>query len=112
MWSSTSEHYTKPCRKISSEDSRLQLVWSSWQEDKREREREREKNGKETGMRKRRQVGVTKALRWDLLWILLGTKMQMVEAAGEEISTRQETDCKLEKVSVFRAGNEIRWKRM
>ena len=69
-------------------------------------------NGKETGMMRRRQVGVTKAPRWVLLWILLGIKMHMVEAAEEEISTRQETECMLETAPVPRAGNEIRWKRM
>ena len=50
-------------------------------------------------MTKRQQVGVTKALRWVLLWILLGIKMQMVEAAEE-------------KVPVPPADNEIRWRRM
>ena len=69
--------------------------WKEWEEDAKER-----------------RVGVTKALRWVLLWILLGTRMQMVKTTEEEISTRQETDCVLEKVPVPRAGDEIRWKRM
>ena len=72
---------------------------------------EREKNGKGAGKMKRRQVSVTKALRSVLLWILLGIKM-LVEAAEEEISTRQETDCMLEKVPAPRVGNEIRWSKM
>ena len=56
-------------------------------------------------------MGVAKALRWVLLWIMLGTTY-MVKAVEEEISTRQETDCMLEKVPVLRAGDEIRWKRV
>ena len=55
----------------------------------------REKIGKETGMMRRQQVGSTKALRWALLWILLGVKMQTVEALEEEIPAHQETDCML-----------------
>ena len=77
-----------------------------WQEEKRE------KNGKETGMMRRRQVGGAKAPRWVLLWILLGVKMQMVEALEEEIPACQETDCRLETARVLHVGSEIRWKRM
>ena len=62
---------SKPCRKI--EDSRLQPLPSTWQEEKTEKNG---KNGKRNRRkRKEEQEGVTKALRWVLLWILLGTRM-------------------------------------
>ena len=95
---------SKPCRKT--EDSRLQPLASTWQEELREENGKNGKNGK-TNRRKRKegQEGATKALRWVLLWILLGTRMQTVKVA-EEISIRQETDCMLEKV------HETRWMRM
>ena len=74
----------------------------------RGRRRRGRKNGKETGKRNRRKrkekLGVTKAPQWVLLWILLGTRMQMVKAVEEEISTRQETDCMPEKVPVPSRG--------
>ena len=94
---------SKPCGENSPKGPRLQPLRSNWRE-------KRGKNGKETGMMRTRQVGVTEALRLVLLWILLGIKMQMVEAAEEEISTRQETDWMLETAPFHRAGNEIRWK--
>ena len=104
--SSHVEHHTqntssKPCRKRSTEGSRLQPLPSKWQE------QEREKIVKETGMMRRRQVGGTKALRWVLLWILLGVKKQMVEALEEEIPANQETDRMLETARVHRVGHEI-----
>ena len=37
--------------------------------------------GKEIGMVRRSTVGGMKALRWILLWILIGVRMHMVEAA-------------------------------
>ena len=57
-------------------------------------------------MMRRRQVGGTKALRWGLLWILLGVKKEMVEALEEEIPAHQETDCVLETALVPSVGNE------
>ena len=58
------------------EGTKLQTLRSSGQEEKRK------KIGKEIGMMRRRKVGGMKALRWILLWILIGVKMQMMEAVG------------------------------
>ena len=41
---------------------------------------------------RRRQVGGMKALQWILLWILLGVKMQTVEALEAGISAHQEME--------------------
>ena len=76
-----------------------------WQEEKK-------KIGKEIGTMRRRQVGGMKALRWIMLWTLLGVHMQTVEALEEGIPARQETDCMLETAPVLRVDNEVRWKRM
>ena len=46
----------------------------------------------------KRQVGVTKASRLVLFWILFGTRVQMVKVVEEEVSIRQEMDRMLEKV--------------
>ena len=89
---------SKPCRNNSSEDSRLQPLQSTWQEEKREENGKHRKRSRRK--RQERQVGGMKALRLVLLWILLGTR----SAVEEEISIRQETDCMLEIVSVIRAG--------
>ena len=53
----------------------------------------------------------TKALRWILLWILIGVKTQMVEAAEEEIPIRRETERMLETALVPRVGNIARRRR-
>ena len=53
-------------------------------------------------MTSRRQVGGVKALRWVLLWILLGVRMQMVEALEEEIPAHQETGYMLDTALVPR----------
>ena len=101
---------SKPRRKNSSEDLRLQPLRSTWQEEKREENGKNEKRSRRK--RKGWQVGGTKALRLVLLWILLGTRMHIAKAVEEEVSIRQETDCMLQKVPVPRAGDEVRWKRM
>ena len=59
--------------------SQSQPLRSMWQEENRQ------KSGTEIRTKRRRQVGGTKALRWILLWILLGVKMQTVKALEEEI---------------------------
>ena len=108
---------SKPCEKNGSEDSRFQPLLCTRQEEKREEENEKRSKRKaprasSQQMVHKRQVGVTKALRLVLLWILLGTRMQMVTAVEEEISIRQETNRMIEKVHVPLAGGGIRYKRM
>ena len=57
-------------------------------------EEKRGKRGK-SGMRARQMSGM-KALRWIVLWILIGVRMQMVEVAEEEIPARREMERMLE----------------
>ena len=57
---------------------------------------QRKEIGKETGMVRRSLVGGMQALRWILLWILIGVRMQTVEAAEEEIQARREMERMLE----------------
>ena len=90
----------------SAEGTELQTLGSSGQEEKRK------EIGKEIGMMRRRQVGGMKALRWILLWILIGIKMQMVEAVEKEIPARQEMERMLETALVHRVGNMARWRMM
>ena len=63
-------------------------------------------------MRRRRMSGL-KVIRWILLWILVGVKTRMVEAAEEEISARQEMVLRIETLLAFRLREEsmARWKR-
>ena len=84
----------------------LQTLGSSGQEEKRK------ENRKETGMRRRSKVGGRKALRWILLWIPICVRMQMVEAAEEEIPARREMERMLEKAPVPCLGNIAKWRRM
>ena len=58
-------------------------------------------------------MSVVKVLRLILLWILIGVKMQMVEAAEEELPARQEMVIFFETPIVprLREGNRARWKR-
>ena len=63
-------------------------------------------------MMRTRQVGGMKALRWILLWILIGVKMHMVEAVEKEIPARQEMERMLETALVPRVGNTARWRMM
>ena len=58
------------------------------------------------------QVGAMKVLRLLLLLILLGTRVEMVRAVEEEISTRKEMDRILENVLVHRADSSNRCVRM
>ena len=97
---------SKPCRKSPTEGPGLQPLQSKCQEEKRK------KIGKEIGVVRRRQLGGTKALQWILLWILLGAKMQMVEALEEKIPAHPETECMLVTALVSRVRNEIRGKMM
>ena len=57
-------------------------------------------------------MGGMKALRWILLWILIGVRMQMVEAEGEKIPARREMERMLETAPVPRVGNMAKWRRM
>ena len=57
-------------------------------------------------------MGGMKALRWILLWILIGVKMQMVEGVEEEIPASQEMERKLETAVVPRVRNMARWTMM
>ena len=78
----------------------------------KEQEQKRKKLGKETGMMRRRRMSGMKVMRWLLLWILIGVKMRMVEAA-EEISARQEMVLRSETPVLPRLQEESRakWKR-
>ena len=79
---------SRPCKKNASEGSRLQALLCSRQEEKREEENEKKSKRKERPVNKwvhKRQVGVTKASRLVLPWILLGTRMQRVKAVEKEI---------------------------
>ena len=49
----------------------------------REQEQKRKNLGKEIGMMRTRRTSGMKLVRWILLWILIGVKMRMVEAAEE-----------------------------
>ena len=46
------------------------------------------------------------------MWILIGVRMQMVEAAEEEITARRQIVRMLETALVPRVGNMARWRRM
>ena len=59
-----------------------------------------------------RQMSRMKALRWILMWILIGVRLQMVEAAEEEIPARREMERALETALVPRVGNMARWRKM
>ena len=61
---------------------------------------------------RRRQVGGVRAPRWLLLRILIGVKMQMVEAVAEEIPARQEMKRMLETALVPCVGNNGKMKVM
>ena len=54
-----------------------------------------------------------KVIRWSLLWILIGVKMRLVEAAEEELSARQEMVLRSETSPAPRLQEEskARWKR-
>ena len=87
------------CSKSFAEGIKLQTLRSSGQEETGK------KIGKEIGMMRRRKVGGMKALRWILLWILIGVMMKMVDALEEEIPGSKEMERMLETALVPRAGN-------
>ena len=94
------------CSKSLSGSTELRTLRSSGQEEKTK------EIEKETGMMRRSKVGGMKALQWILVWILIGVRMQMVEAAEEEIPVRREMERMLETAPVSRVGNMARWRRM
>ena len=84
-------------------------------EEKREEENGKRSKRKERPVNKwvhERQGVVTKASWLVSLWILLGTRMQMVKAVEEEISIRRKMDRMIEKVHALHAGGGMRYKRM
>ena len=98
--------FSKLYSKSLSGSTELQTLQSSEQEEKRK------EIGKETGMMRRSKVGGTKALPWILLWILIGVRVQVVEADEEEIPARREMDRMLETARVPRVGNMATYRRM
>ena len=104
FWRDTgSKVLSKSCR----EGSELQTL------QRKEQEQMKKMLGKEIGMMRRRRMNGMKVIRWILLWILVGVKTRIVEAAEEEISARQEMVLRAETPLAprLREENMARWKR-
>ena len=84
---------SKPCKRSSTEGMKFQPLLCIWQDEKKEEKRLERCRHTEQPVAKwvhQRQVGAMTALRLVLFMILLGTRMQTVNAVDEEISIRQE----------------------